>query len=240
MKDELTLRMQWLACFAASYEGNISSLQPIISAALTLGLREGELEADELLYVGTFLRSVRESPVTVKLALRCLGDSGCWAELLALVTYDKGLAATTDSSTQLRHNFVLALAQDVRSWRPETLQKLASRSQSKKFVSQFSALLAEVEEAQRELEVTLPCVIVHVYVCGILLALALCEITYYSPHVSQKESTDLGDIPDEFMDPLLCSLMRDPVILPRYILNLSLFSSPVKLVSKLSLYPTVE
>ena len=30
----------------------------------------------------------------------------------------------------------------------------------------------------------------------------------------EEEETDLGDIPDEFLDPIYCTLMRDPVKLP--------------------------
>jgi len=32
--------------------------------------------------------------------------------------------------------------------------------------------------------------------------------------VTLEAEDDLGDVPDEFLDPLMCTLMRDPVILP--------------------------
>lgn len=45
-------------------------------------------------------------------------------------------------------------------------------------------------------------------VCHIPRAVVEARVSY------DEEEASLGDVPDEFLDPVLCHVMRDPVLLP--------------------------
>jgi ubiquitin conjugation factor E4 B len=79
-------------------------------------------------------------------------------------------------------NFVLAVARDGRSYKPESFAKAG------KFVLKSPEELRKWDDLQKK------------------FAAAKAE--------DEAADEDLGDIPDEFLDPLMYTLMQDPVILP--------------------------
>lgn len=59
-----------------------------------------------------------------------------------------------------------------------------------------------------------------VCLCSLLLFVAVTAIMFYCSAVVEARASyeaseaSLGEVPDEFLDPVLCHLMRDPVLLP--------------------------
>ncbi|KZF25758.1 ubiquitin conjugation factor E4 [Xylona heveae TC161] len=99
------------------------------------------------------------------------------------------LSAIVDVYLNLRdrENFRLAVARDGRSYKPENFEKAAL------ILSKWSL------KAREELD---------------SLA-ALSKVIRKLKEEDEQAEEDLGEIPDEFLDPLMYTLMEDPVILPR-------------------------
>lgn len=85
-----------------------------------------------------------------------------------------------------KENFIIAIARDGRSYKPSNFTK-ATEIMTKYALKSPDELRIWEELAQK---------------CAAAKAL------------DEQEEEDLGDIPDEFLDPLLADLMTDPVILP--------------------------
>ncbi|KAJ5907758.1 hypothetical protein N7495_000440 [Penicillium taxi] len=86
-----------------------------------------------------------------------------------------------------KKSFIVAVARDGRSYKPETFQKAAEIVQkwslkSPEALQLWSQMRKQIEEAKA---------------------------------IDDQEEVDLGEIPDELLDPLMCSIMEDPVILPK-------------------------
>jgi len=85
-----------------------------------------------------------------------------------------------------RQEFVLAVARDGRSYRKEWFQKAAGAmlKTGMKSAGDIDEMAKFVDKVEQAIQ------------------------------QDQVEEEELGDIPDEFLDPLMCTLMEDPVILP--------------------------
>jgi ubiquitin conjugation factor E4 B len=87
-----------------------------------------------------------------------------------------------------KENFVSAIAKDGRSYRPENFDEAARLLTNK---ISFSVTPEELSAW-----------------------IALGERVAATKAAEEEEEADLGEIPDEYLDPLLADLMMDPVILP--------------------------
>jgi ubiquitin conjugation factor E4 B len=98
------------------------------------------------------------------------------------------LTELTDVYLNLRqkHSFIEAVATDGRSYKPEHWAE-AHRIMTQFALKSFEQL-REWEQMGKDIEA--------------------------AKNQADMEEADLGDIPDEYMDPLLATLMEDPVILP--------------------------
>jgi len=85
-----------------------------------------------------------------------------------------------------KENFILAVARDGRSYKPDNF--LAARGIMKKFVLKAPEELAQWDRLVEKIAV--------------------------ARQEDESAEADLGEIPDEFLDPLMYTLMEDPVILP--------------------------
>lgn len=83
-------------------------------------------------------------------------------------------------------NFVLAVARDGRSYKPVNFDTAS------KVLNKFGLRSAEEMEAWEKLK----------------------QKFKNAKELDDQNEEDLGEIPDEFLDPLLATLMKDPVILP--------------------------
>lgn len=83
-------------------------------------------------------------------------------------------------------NFVMAVARDGRSYKPENFNSAT------RILTRFSLKSAEDIEAWEKLKTKFK----------------------NAKEMDDQDEEDLGEIPDEFLDPLLATLMKDPVILP--------------------------